>query len=221
MEESMNYPTLEEILRQMRNKHHLWTACRFMRDNPGCSKQSLEDHLDRTYPIGTRIRFSWILSWSGTRRTSTSSYSTEIGLYERLYARDGKRSRGFHLLPRGEEVAALAEPAFIPERPKRMQNGWVTEDMQPGTMLVSRQKTRGIFMHVDNMTRTQVLAPGDFVLFHAVRKRVVKTDKWLMRDYGQPYIYAELDVLHNGTLCVVNADLVKPLWDKGGKDANR
>jgi hypothetical protein len=220
MQDTKLYPEMGTILIQIpRTQHHLWTACRFIRDNPGCSKQSLEDHLDRTYPIGTRIRFSWILGWAGTRRYT--GYAAEVGLYERLYTRDGKRSRGFHLLPRGEEVAALAEPAFTPERPKRMQNGWVTEDMQPGTMLVSRQKTRGIFMHVDNMTRTQVLAPGDFVLFHAVRQRVVKTDKWAIRDYGQPYIYAELDVLHNGTLCVVNADLVKPLWDKGGKDANR
>ena len=114
----------------------------------------------------------------------------------------------------------MAEPTFTPERPKRMQNGWVTEDMQPGTMLVSRQKTRGVVIYIADTTRCQILAPGDFVLFHGIRQRVVKDDKWAMRDYGQPYIYAELDVLHNGTLCVVNADLVKPLWGKGEKNGN-
>ena len=38
MEDNSNYPPLEDVLQHVSNRllHHLWTACRFMRDNPGC-----------------------------------------------------------------------------------------------------------------------------------------------------------------------------------------
>jgi len=220
MEESMNYPPIEEILQQVvRHNHHLWTACRFIRDNPGCKADALEDHLDRTYPSGPRGRFSWILGWAGTRRTS--SYATEIGLYQRLYKREGKRSRGFHLLQRGEEIAAMEEPPFKPEPFKRMPNGWVTDDLPPGTMLVSRQRTRSVYAYSVTTSQTHVVAAGDFVLFHGFASKELLRDKRSLRVYGEPYLYARLQVLHNdGTLCEIEASRVKPLWGKGGKRAD-
>lgn len=196
--------------------HVIWTTCRFIVQNPGCSMASLESHLNATYPHGSRIRFSWILDWFPTtvRGVFSEGTGTYMDLFVKLSKRSGSMARGIHILPSGSLVAQLPEPGKTFEKPKKMPSEWLMRNPEKGIMLVSRRKNPTVLRDEDgNYTKTgSYLTKDDVVLYHGIlRQRMIGNER-CMRLYGKPYLDATVLVLHHsGMICSVDASYVKPL----------
>ena len=220
---------------QFRYPHVVWSACRFIRSNPGCNKKQLKAHLSRVYPHGAVGKFDWVLRIGGSlgQADDTLFYpgrATECGLFLWNPTRIGDHRRGFYILRRGSELADEAEPSHVWDKPKLLKAAWVVDDCELGMLLTSRSKKTGYFMFRGGSAvgtpSVGYLKPGEIITLVDVKVSGFNSDADNLRKYGRPYPISEVTVMHPHLgICSIHAEYIKPLFGKrkkkGGNNANQ
>ena len=216
--------------------HYLWSACRYVKDNPGCGKLDLRQHLEGVYPHGQLGKFTWVFeTWNtGRKERDGSWFAGTLALagylmYNPVSSRGNRR--GLYILPRGEALTAEPEPPHKFAKPKSMPTAWLEDNCQIGMLMVPRSRTTSVMLYStvgDNMRGYQAaghLRPGEIVTLAEVSEFRSVGDEHYLRKYGRPYATARVTILHpTAGLCTVHAECIKPLESnkkKGGKHVNQ
>ena len=217
------------------NMHYLWTACRYIKYNPGCSKGDLRRHLEWVYPHGQLGKFTWVCgTWNtGSQQKDGTWFAGTLALAGYLMynpvSSKGNR-RGLYILPRGEALASDLEPPHKFAKPKSMPTAWLEDNCQIGMLMVPRTRTASVMLFSlgDSQRGYQAvghLRPGELVTLAEVNDLRSVNDEHTLRKYGRHYAAARVTILHpTAGLCTVSAEHVKPLDSnkkKGGKNVNQ
>lgn len=217
--------------------HYLWTACRYIKDNPGCSKGEMRHHLEGVYPHGQLGKFTWVFeTWNtGKKQRDGTWFAGTLALagylmYNPVSGKGKGNRRGLYILPRGEALASDPEPPHKFAKPKSMPTAWLEDNCQIGMLMVPRSRTGSVLLYSlgDSQRGYQAaghLRPGEIVTLAEVNDLRSLNDEHSLRKYGRPYAAARVTILHPAVgLCTVSAEHVKPLDSnkkKGGKHVNQ
>lgn len=218
--------------------HYLWSACRYVKDNPGCSKGELRHHLEGVYPHGQLGKFTWVFETLSTGRKEKDGtwFAGTLALagflmYNPVSGKGKGNRRGLYILPRGEALASDPEPPHKFAKPKSMPTAWLEDNCQIGMLMVPRSRTASVMLYavVDGQKgwypAVGHLRPGEIVTLAEVKDRISSNDEHSLRKYGRPYANARITILHpTAGLCTVHAECIKPLDSnkkKGGKHVNQ
>jgi len=205
-------------LSDINQAHVVWTACRYISQNPGAGRTDLKYYLCSIYKHGAQTNFNWIASPSAMICSKNHALYVDqrgAGIFEWQKGRVNGRRQGYYILPLGEQFSQEPEPSFDFVKPAPMPTAWL-DNYSEGMLITSRRRTGGVFMYDPrNFTKMNYLAPKEIVTLVSVDDFRHLNDESTHRKYGREYISAKVVILHPMKgLFEVDPSGVKPVVKK-------